>query len=437
MKSSNRLTLLTAILININIMIGTGLFINTAALGKLAGAFGWLSYGIVALLLLPLVLSMAELLALFPAGGFYYFAKDSLGSYLGFVSTWSYFFAKLGSATVGIHTFVTIFQQLFPQLHFVPVYILDICIIMCFVCLNMKNVVTGGKIQQYLVFSKIVPVAITFTIGLYVFSSYLVGATVSQSADVPSLHDFGSTIPLVLFSLLGFEAICALSKKIENPEKNGYRAILISYAAVAGIYIMYQALFFNAVGSVFREMVDFKSAFPALFSTVMSNPILIQYVSAFVYCLIGLSALSGAYGIFFANQWNLFAVAEQRLFTAHTYFAALNGNQMPFMCAIMQGCVCVLYLFITQGQQVILQQLAALGTTITYSISVLGLLKQTQKRMYIFLAYCGVASCSLLIAACIRNFLYNGFETLLLYCVIMAFGSLLFYKETVANKSYR
>jgi amino acid transporter len=433
MHAQKKISLPTAILININIMIGTGLFINTTAVGKLAGSFGWLSYGIVALLLLPLVLSMAELISLFPLGGFYHFAKSSLNDYAGFLSTWSYFFAKMGSATVGIHTFVTIIQQLFPFLRMIHSYVIDSTIISCFVLLNMKNISTGSYIQKYLILSKIIPISLVIIIGLHC----LFGYTSPAIANLPmtSLDDFGSTIPLVLFSLLGFEAICALSNKIEHAEKNGYRAILISYAAVIGIYISYQALFFSTVGNVFKNMIDFKEAFPALFATITDNPLLIHSASSCIYLLIGTSALSGAYGIFFANQWNLFTIAKQHLFMGDTSFAKLNHNQMPFMCAILEGLVCVIYLFITQGQQIILQQLAALGTTVTYIFSVIALLRYTKKRLFVITGYAGAGSCCVLIGACIRNFIYNGFTTLLLYLFIMLIGTILFYIKAMSQKS--
>jgi amino acid transporter len=280
--------------------------------------------------------------------------------------------------------------------------------------------------------SKIVPITLVIIIGFCYFFTHASHHAIHL--PVTSLHDFSSTIPLVLFSLLGFEAICALSNKIENAEKNGYRAILISYAAVIGIYITYQSLFYHTIGNDFQYMIDFKEAFPALFYTLTNNPFIVHVASSFIYLLIGTSALSGAYGIFFANQWNLFTIAKQHLFIGDTFFAKLNGNQMPFLCAVLEGLICIVYLLITQGQQIVLQQLAALGTTVTYIFSVTALLYYTKKRLFMLTAYAGIASCFLLITACIRNFLYNGFTTLLLYIVIMLVGSVLFYIKAMSQK---
>ncbi len=43
-------------------MIGIGLFVNTTVLAQSLGGFGWAAYAVLAVLLLPLILSIAKLL---------------------------------------------------------------------------------------------------------------------------------------------------------------------------------------------------------------------------------------------------------------------------------------------------------------------------------------------------------------------------------------
>src|SRR3990167_9920914 len=96
----HQLSLFSAVIINLNIIIGSGVFINTAELAKRAGIFGALCYALVGLLLFPLILSFAQLLQLYPGGGFYSFCETSLNPFFGFLSTWCYFTTKLSSATL-------------------------------------------------------------------------------------------------------------------------------------------------------------------------------------------------------------------------------------------------------------------------------------------------------------------------------------------------
>ena len=55
MNDQEKLSLWQAVVININVMFGSGIFINTVILAKLAGIFSFVSYIIFALIVLPLI----------------------------------------------------------------------------------------------------------------------------------------------------------------------------------------------------------------------------------------------------------------------------------------------------------------------------------------------------------------------------------------------
>ena len=94
MATAHKLSLATAILINLNIMMGAGIFINTVELAKRAGLLGAFMYPLIGLLILPLIIAIAKLIKLHPAGGFYIFAQKEINPFVGYLSTWSYFIAK-------------------------------------------------------------------------------------------------------------------------------------------------------------------------------------------------------------------------------------------------------------------------------------------------------------------------------------------------------
>ncbi len=66
-------------------MLGAGLFINMNILAKKAGLVGALSYFLVGLLMLPLIVSIMQLLKIHPSGGFYTFGSKELSPFAGFV----------------------------------------------------------------------------------------------------------------------------------------------------------------------------------------------------------------------------------------------------------------------------------------------------------------------------------------------------------------
>ena len=61
MATEHKLSLPTAILININIMMGAGIFINTVELSKRAGLLGGFMYPLIGLLILPLIIAIASI----------------------------------------------------------------------------------------------------------------------------------------------------------------------------------------------------------------------------------------------------------------------------------------------------------------------------------------------------------------------------------------
>src|SRR5581483_9992356 len=143
MTQDYKLSLPAAILININIMLGVGIFLNTSLLAANCGAVGFLNYLLVGLLLLPLVMSIAKLVEIHPSGGFYTFARQEMSIFAGFLSTWVYFSGKLASCSIMMYTSVLIFQKLLPALAPINPLYLDLVIISIFIGLNMYNMKAG------------------------------------------------------------------------------------------------------------------------------------------------------------------------------------------------------------------------------------------------------------------------------------------------------
>src|SRR5437868_2793596 len=113
---SKKLSLFSAILININIMLGSGVFINTALLPQQSGSLSAFVYLIVGLLLLPLILSIAKLMRYHQSDSTFYHFGSNISPFFGFVSSWSYFTAKLASCALGIHVCVSFLQRIIPAL---------------------------------------------------------------------------------------------------------------------------------------------------------------------------------------------------------------------------------------------------------------------------------------------------------------------------------
>lgn len=421
---TQKLSLPAAILININIMLGAGIFINTPDLAQRAGWLGFLAYVLVGILMLPLILTIAELLRRHPTTGFYGFGASEIHPFIGFISTWSYFTSKLASCTIMIHASVRFIQHLVPALASVSPYIFDITLITFFILCNMLNMKTGSAIQKTFIFFKMLPVVFIILSGMIFFN------TESLTIGTQSMQDFYTTLPLVLYAILGFEAACSLSNQIENPEKNAPLAVLISFGVVITLSLLYQFFFYALIGPNLAG-AHYSSIFGMYIDKIIPlSQALRMKLIALMQLGIAVSMLGGAYGIYFSNSWNLHTLAQYKHLYMPDLFSKLNKHAIPYMCILTEGFLTFLYLGITQGDATPLRQLSAFGSTITYTLSSLALVaalwrNRTSQAMFI-ISLLAVCNCMILLASCINNFMLNGIQTLYAFTAILIFGTIMY-----------
>lgn len=421
MAHAHKLSLTTAVLVNLNIMIGVGIFINTIPIGKTAGILGSLSYLTIGILMLPLILSISALLALHPAGGFYTFGMRELSPFIGFIGTWSYFVGKLGSTAIMTHVSVLFLKELFPVLAGVNSFALDTLFLCLFALLNLQHLKTGGLLQTIFTILKLIPIFFLIVCGLFLWNPTIISSAPHDWSTIPG------TLPLVLFSLLGFEAACSISSSIENAQKNASRAVLISYAIAISIYLIYQTVVYCVLGAELSRLTDYRMIFPAFLSKFMiPGTALYRATVGIFHCALASSALSAAYGIMFSNMWNLNIIAHHGHILGSSWFTRLNKHHVPWLCVITQVAIALLYLIITRGTQIPLQVTSALGSTVAYTMSACALLVATWNRPAIALhwaiPFLGLCSCLLLLSSCIYTLSIVGLHILYAYGVLILIG---------------
>lgn len=434
-SSSPTLSLRNAVLINVNIMLGAGVFINTVELAKRTGFFSGFMYPLGGLLVLPLIICIAKLTQMYPDGGFYGFGAKYINSFAGFMSGWSYFTGKLASATLMIHVSMSLLSQALPILKQYNIFTIDLIILLLFIALNTLNMRTGSKIQTAFFVLKSIPLLTVIISGLVFISGSV------PLEPFPSFATISSVLPLVLYAAMGFESICSLSRSIENPKKNGPRAIIISYSVVMTVLFLYQTLIYALLSKELVQLPSYLYVFSTFFNHLMSNNLtLAHHLARTIWTILACSALGGAYGILYSNNWNLYILASHK----HTFFARtltrLNNAGIPVFCMLIQALICIFYMFFTYLEQVSLQQLAALAVTLSYTICVLALLAANMKEYNwhnMIVPLLGLASCSIFIHACVHNFKHDNVLPLYSFLALLAFGSIMYLYQKFATKKHR
>jgi APA family basic amino acid/polyamine antiporter len=430
MAQARKLSLNEALLININIMLGVGIFVSAIQLGVHAGPLGPFLYSAMGIIMLPLILGIALLMKKTSGGSFYDFGAQKIHPSLGFLSAWSYFIGKLASGSLMIHFAVKQFQFLFPALQSINILFIDYIILALFIGLNFLGLKIGSNIQKTFIALKFIPIVFIIAIGCYYFNPH--HFTMVPYPWVGAL----TSIPIVLYAFMGFEASCSLSRNIENSEKNGPKAILFAFMIVMATTTLFQLAYYGAVSlnllipssDPFRVIATFFGS--TITTGFIQTPLLILMQSA-----IACSALGGAYGIIYSVPWNLYVLAQERHVFFSAQFTKLNRWNIPWLCIIAAAIVCGGYVWYiaTTGLPAPLQQLSVLGCMISYSISIAALLfhniqhEQYRLNKPWLVAIGATASCFLLTIFTLKSLYLTSKTPLIIFISILFVGLIMFF----------
>jgi hypothetical protein len=191
--------------------------------------------------------------------------------------------------------------------------------------------------------------------------------------------------------------------------------------------MLYQGFFYGILGTDLAHTSHYSGAFPLLISRFNISDSFRNFLGHFIHLSIAISALSAAFGIIYANIWNLYTLAEQHHTIAPVAIMQRNRFNIPFMCVVAQGAIMLTYMFI-MCEQTTFQQLSAFGTTMTYAMSIAGLCATLYKKgNSIVLPIMGFINCAILMSASlIAMWKTNNPIPLYIFVGIIIFGILMY-----------
>ncbi len=219
-------------------MISSGLFILPAIAYSKAGPAVILSYLIASLLILPSVLSKAELGTAMPrAGGTYFFIERSFGSLFGLFSGFAGWFSlalKSAFAIVGMAVIIEVVlnMALSTQLSQWHLKAISVVCCLCFVVLNIVSVKHTSRVQIFLV------IILLVILCLFV----LVGSRSAKAFRYVGFMEKGwlkvlSTAGLVFVSYGGLTKVASIGEEVRNPGRNLPLGMILAWFVVTLLYI--------------------------------------------------------------------------------------------------------------------------------------------------------------------------------------------------------
>jgi len=229
-------------------MISSGLFILPGILYALVGPGVFLGYLLAAVLLLPAVVSKAELATALPkAGGDYFFIDRSLGPTFGMLAglaAWASLALKTAFALLGLGAFA---RLLWPGLSLLEMRFIALGFCVLFMFVNLWGAKHAGRLQIGLVALLLVLLCGYVVVGIGQIEASRYTPLLPHGVNAVML---GAAMAFVSFG--GLTKIASVAEEVRNPGRNLPLAMFVAGAVVAVAYVV---VTFVTVGVVPGEML--------------------------------------------------------------------------------------------------------------------------------------------------------------------------------------
>jgi APA family basic amino acid/polyamine antiporter len=254
-------------------MIGSGIFLVTAAMARDVGSAAWILviWLVTGLLTMSAALSYGELAGMMPnAGGQYVYIKRAYGKLISFLYGWTVFTViqtgTIAAVAVAFSNYTAVF---FPILEnkiltigesfsFTNKQVLAMFIIALLTYINTKGIRSGKIIQVVFTSAKLIALFVLITLGIYIgfhtntfadnFSSMWEAKktvleengtlTITKLSGIALIGAMGATIINSLFSSDAWNNVTFIAAEIKDPKKNIPRSLFLGTLIVTIIYIL-------------------------------------------------------------------------------------------------------------------------------------------------------------------------------------------------------
>lgn len=248
-KKGAQLGLISIILLGINGIIGSGIFLLPNQVASLMGTAGIFSLIFDALLAISIAMCFAQAATYYDEdGGPYLYAKDAFGDFVGFevgFVTWA--IQIIAEATMAV-AFATALGATFPALANIWAKNITVTVLLGLMALmNIAGVKVSKIVNNIVTLSKLIPLLLFVTMGIF----FIHGGNFTPL--FPHGHytagHFGAAAVTMFYAFAGFERVVVAAGDMKNPKKNLPRALLIMVGIVLAFYLLIQTVCTGVLGA--------------------------------------------------------------------------------------------------------------------------------------------------------------------------------------------
>lgn len=266
MKETGKFGFWSIVLLGINGIVGTGIFLLP---NKAYSIIGSASLGVLlfdAVIAGCIALCFAEAASLFTRnGGPYLYAKHALGDFWAFevgVLKWIVTVIAWAAMAVG---FATALGAAVPALSgdFAK-DVISFILIVGLTIVNIFGVNVSKFVNNLITISKLVPLALFIAIGIFFINGANFTPVFPQDTYVDG--SFAQAAVLLFFAYTGFEVIAIAAEDMKNPKKNLPRAIIMCMLLVS---VLYMAILAVSIGVLGTDLANTKAPVQDAFNVIV------------------------------------------------------------------------------------------------------------------------------------------------------------------------
>jgi len=215
-------------------MISSGLFILPGIAYAKTGSSVIISYLIASIIVIPTLLSKAELATAMPkAGGDYFFIDRSMGPAIGTIgglASWFALSSKTAFALIGIGAFIQLFN---PGLTAFNIKLIAVVFCILFTIINLYSVKHTGKTQVILVAG-----LISILIFYIVVGFFFIQPSRFEPFTTNGITPIFATAGFIFISYMGLTKVCSVAEEIKKPKRNIPLGMFLAWISISTLYVL-------------------------------------------------------------------------------------------------------------------------------------------------------------------------------------------------------
>jgi amino acid transporter len=336
MAAAHKISFGSAVLMNINMMIGAGIFLLPTLMAEKAGNASFIGWPLICVLFLPIVINIAKATQIFPGeGGFFTYCQQTMGNQAAFICGWIYFLGYTG--LVSLQMFGLRFElcKIFP-ISPMTFNVFYICFLTILALMQLKVI---ERVQSSLTLLKLVPLLLVVLFFVFYWNP-------SFSFVGTSTRSISYTIPLALFGFWGFEGCCNIAHLIKGGHKAASKAILVGFFVTSIIYTLFHFGILHIMGADNLAQYGVSS----FVNYLGLSPKLLTALSAFISASIIVAYMSATFGVFIASTANLYSMAKKNLLLGSKAIVKTNRYDRPVKAILMKSFMVFLFTWLIPNE---------------------------------------------------------------------------------------